>query len=122
MAAVSERLKERLTGGALDSEAPARDPVPTRSVERRLRVEAVVDLIDDHLEVTLRLHVAPHHAERADGTVSFGQERGDDGVEGPLSGREDVRLRLVQREAVASVLDGDPRTGDDNTAAEPLVV
>ena len=39
-------------------------PIPACGIQAGLRIEAVVNRVDHHLDVTLRLHVAAHHAKR----------------------------------------------------------
>ena len=72
--------------------------------------------------MALGLHEAAHDAEGTDGNAVLREERRDDGVVGALSRLENVGVSLLQREAVAPVVQGDARLRDDHARAESHVV
>src|ERR1043165_3277924 len=63
VAAVAEALDHFRRGFALDVNALPLDPAPAGGIKAGLRVHAVVDLVNDHLEVALGLHGPAHDAE-----------------------------------------------------------
>ena len=74
-----------------------------------LNVHAEIHHVREHLHVPLRLHVASHDAETHPGLLIFHHETGNDGVQGPLLGRDTVRVAFFQHEAAAPVLEHDAR-------------
>ena len=106
----------------LQRQLPAGQPTPARSVERCLRVHPVVELVDDHLDVALRLHIATHHPEWPDGHAAAGEECRDDGVVGPLAWRHAVGVGRVQAKSVTTVLERDAGARHADATAERQVV
>ena len=49
-------------------------PGPAWGIQARLRIHAVVDGVDYHLDVPLRLHVPTHDAKWSDGLPHPGRE------------------------------------------------
>src|SRR5262249_51745422 len=113
------RLLERLRVGPepfLEEDDAVLDP-ESRPVERRLRVEAIVDQRGDELHVRLRLDEAAHHAERAEELSVPEQHAGDDRVVRTLA-RLDAPL---DGEAAAAVLEQDAGARSDEPGAEAPV-
>ena len=79
--------------------------LPARAVAGFLRVEAVVDHVDDDLGLSLRLHAAAHDAIGHPRLSVLAGEAGDDGVEGALAGGVDVGVAVGQGEQFAAVLE-----------------
>ena len=83
----------------------------------------VVEQRHDHLQVTLGLHEAAHHAEAgpqaAIGTRGHG---GDDGMVGALAGRQGVGMVGLQAEIVAAVLQGKSPASRDDAGAKAHVI
>src|SRR5581483_1391585 len=78
--------------------------MPTRTVGCCLHVETIVDAIDDDLRLSLRLHIAAHYAKRQPGHTVSRSESGNDGLEGPLARRVEIRMSILQREELAAIL------------------
>lgn len=68
----------------------------------------MLNVSDDHLHMTLRLHEAPHHPKRAEEAPSQGIcEHGRDySVVWPLLWAYAVHMSGIQREIITSVLQG----------------
>ncbi|MND92826.1 hypothetical protein D3C80_850000 [compost metagenome] len=79
--------------------------LPARAVAGLLRVEAVVDHVDDDLGLALGLHPAAHDAIGHPRLAVLAGEAGDDGVEGPLARRIDIGVAVGQGEQLAPVLE-----------------
>ena len=100
----SETIDDMLRCARLHLYATLRFPAPAGRVERGLRVQQMVDRVDDHLHVALRLHETAHHAEWTDRFALTPEEAGDDRVVRPLAGFERIRMGGVEREPMAAVL------------------
>ena len=74
--------------------------------------------------MSLRLHEAPHHAERHQGLTTRGasEHGGNYGVVGPLAGLKHVRVAPFQRKIEAPVLKGEPALFRDYPRSETHVV
>ena len=97
--------------------------LPARAVAGLLRVEAVVDHVDDDLGLALRLHAAAHDAEGHPGLAALAGEAGDDGVEGPLARGIDVGVAVGQGEQLAAVLEHEAQgrpSAPSGTRPEPM--
>ena len=79
---------------------------------------AEIDETVDHLEVTLRLHVAAHEAKAMRGRVAAKEKAGNDGVKGAFGGTGGVGMRGVGGEAERPVLQGNAGAGNNNARAE----
>src|SRR5690606_33638911 len=60
VAAPEQVVENVLPGLRLDPHLAPFGPMPARVVEASLRIHRVVDSVDDHLDVPLRLHVPAH--------------------------------------------------------------
>ena len=89
-------------------------PVPARRIQACLRIEAVIERVDDHLDVPLRLHMPAHHPEGSDRLSLVRQEAGDDRVERSLAGRKLVRMAILQNKPIPTIVqrDASPRHYD----------
>ena len=65
--ALSERPQDGRVDRRLYLDIALLAPEPARRIETGLRVHAVVEGVDDHLNVPLRLHMTAHDTERPDG-------------------------------------------------------
>ena len=79
-----------------------------------LRVEAVVDHVDDDLGLALRLHAAAHDAIGHPRLPALAGESRNDGVEGPFARRIEVGMAVGQVEQLTPVL--------EHEAQRPLTV
>ena len=82
------------------------------------------NFIKVNLHMSLRLHEAPHHAERHQGLAASGasEHGGNYGVVRPLAGLKHVRVAPFQRKIEAPVLKGEPALFRDNPRSETHVV
>ncbi len=67
MPALLERLHDDRVDRRLYLDIALLAPEPARHIETGLGVHAVVEGVDDHLNMSLRLHMPAHDAERPDG-------------------------------------------------------
>ncbi len=81
-----------------------------------------INKVRDSLNMPLRLHVATHDAEGAEGAAVFQDKAGDDRVVGLFSGCEAVGMGRVERKVSAAVLQADAGTPHDDAGAESHVV
>ena len=95
-------------------------PEPGR-LDRLLGIHAELHEVEENLDVTLRLHVAAHHAVREPRLSLPGDERGNDGVERPLVRRQPVGMAFGQHESGAPVLEHDAGARDDDARSEIAV-
>src|SRR5437588_2705382 len=63
---------------------------------RLLSIHAEIDNIDQHLRMTLRLHVTAHHAKRKKWFSVFQNQRRDECVERSLSWFDTIRMLRIQ--------------------------
>jgi hypothetical protein len=68
-----------------------------------LKIHPEVDQVDDDLDVTPGLHATAHDAEGRVRDAVGGEQRRDDRVEGPLAGRENVGVDLLEGEESAAI-------------------
>ncbi len=97
------RARPRAARAAARARASRRRPA--RSTRKRgassaaCGSSALAEQVLDDLQVTLRLEVAAHHAERPEQRAVAHEQAGDDRVERPLAGRDAVRVSRLEREA-----------------------
>src|SRR5205823_15134790 len=96
--------------------------LPPRGVTGFLHVKSEIDLVGEHLHVTLWLHPAAHHAERFPRLAIFHDETGNNGVKRALARRVNIRMVRIDREKFAAILKHESEPGDDNAAAHSAVV
>ena len=89
-----------------------------RSVDRLLHVHAVVEHVENDLNVTHRLVVRAHDAEAHVAAAIAHRERRNDRMHRALARTEDVRMTLLQREASAAIVEHDARFLCANSEAE----
>ena len=110
-----------LRHAAFELDALLAYPLESGSVQRLLRIHAVVYHVDQHLQMSLRLHKSSHHAERPDGAPVFGEEPGYYSVIWALIAFKEVVAGGVQAEISGSVLHGYTRARDGHAGAENLI-
>ena len=89
-----------------------------RRLARLLNVHAELEHVQQYLHVTLRLHVAAHHAEAQPRLAVFVGHGRDDRVVGTLARRELVGMAFFEREQRAAVLEHHACTRYDHARAE----
>ena len=87
------------------------DPLPSRRVERILRIHQEVHCIHDDLDMALRLHETTHNAERSNCFSVLHQESRNDRVQRFLSRSQAVFHCLIQCKVCPAVLQRDPCSG-----------
>ena len=97
-------------------------PIPAGSIERRLRILMIFYHFKRHLQMPLRLHECTHNAERSYRLAVFGDESGDNGVIGALSGCDAVAAALIEVKARSTVVNGDTRIRDNDARAEAVEI
>ena len=98
---------------------------PARCITSRLRVLTVVKHAHQGLHMTLRLHVAPHHAITHDGLAILSQEGRNDGLERLLTRRDQigsVGTLQIGAEAKTSVLQADAISRFNHTRPKAHVI
>ena len=96
--------------------------LPARGVAGFLHIQAEIDLVGQHLDVTLRLHPAAHDTERFPRLAAFHHEPGNDGVKRTFARRVNVRVARLHREKFAAILKHEAEPGNNNTAAHPAII
>ena len=96
--------------------------VEARGIAGFLQVHAVIDDVDQHLHMALRLHAAAHQAQRHERLAVLLHEGRNDGVEGPLGGFVSIGVRRIEAEQFAAVLEHEARSRRDQPAAHATIV
>ena len=103
----------------LDRDAASVEEPHARGVEGLLQIHAAIDQIDQDLDMTLRLHISPHAAERhfqPPGGVE--DHRWKDRVPDPLPRPSGIGMPWDQHEVGEPVVQYHARSRNDNAAAE----
>lgn len=79
--------------------------VPARAVGRSLHVQPVIHAVHDDLCLSLRLHVAAQHAERDPRYAILRRKARNNGLERAFARRIDVRVPILEREKLPTVLE-----------------
>jgi hypothetical protein len=108
----------RILRDALFERESWREVPEARRVAGRLRVHPEVDQVQQRLHVSLRLHVAAHHAERQPGTAVLERHRGHERMQRPLAWSDHVGVRRIEREQAAAVVQDNPGVSCDDSGAE----
>ena len=104
-----------------------RSGLPNRVLQPRrfaglLHVHAEIDQVDQHLHLSLRLHVAAHDAEDEPRLAVLRHHRRDDRVERPLVRFQSIGVLRVEGEQHAAILEGEAEFGRHQAGAEADVV
>src|SRR5690606_12632715 len=113
-AAIAHRLAARGIARALVAHA--------RRVAGLLQVHAEVDEVAQDLDLALRLHVAAHDAESEQGAAGPRRKARNNSMKGPLAGRVGVRVRRIERERRAAVLQAEAIARHGDAGAEAVIV
>ena len=92
------------------------------SVAGFLNIHVEIDDVEQDLDVSLRLCGAAHDTEAEEGFAVFGNEGGNDGVEGAFSGCVGVGSSGLEVEHFAAVLEAETEFGWADAGAEAAVV
>src|SRR5438105_13839756 len=96
--------------------------LPARRVAGFLHVQSEIDLVREHLHVTLWLHPAAHHTERFPRLAILYDESRDDSVKRTFARRVNVRMARLHREKFAAILKHEAKSRYDDSAAHASVV
>src|SRR4029077_9332996 len=96
--------------------------LPAGRVAGFLDVQTKINLVCEHLHMTLRLHAAAHDTESFPRFAVFHHESWNNGVKRALTGRINVRVLRVHREKLAAILKHEPQAGHDDTAAHSTII
>src|SRR5947199_1500175 len=96
--------------------------LPARGVPGFLHVQTKIDLVREHLYVTLWLHAAAHDAECFPRFAVFHHETGNNGVKRTFTGRVNVRVSRLHGKKFATILKHEPEAGHHDTAAHAAII
>ena len=96
--------------------------LPARRVARFLHVQIKINLVRQHLDMTLRLHSAAHHAECFPRFAIFHHKPRDDGVKWTLAGCINVRVSRLHRKKFSPVLKHETESRHHDAAAHAVVI
>src|SRR5690606_10600555 len=81
-------------------------PEPRR-INCCLRIPVQIDQLLHHLQMALSLHIATHHAKTGKRFTLTRDKARDDGVHWPTTRPDTIAMLRVEREAAATVMQGD---------------
>ena len=96
--------------------------LPAGSIAGFLHVQSKIDLVGEHLDMTLRLHAAAHDAERFPRFAVLHHESGNDGVKWAFARRVNIRVLRVHREKFAAILKHESKTRHNDAAAHAAII
>src|SRR5207237_3954490 len=96
--------------------------LPARSVAGFLHIQTEIDLVGEHLHVTLRLHTAAHDTECFPRFSIFHHKPRDNRVKGAFARSVNVRMLRVHGEKFSAILKHEPESGHDDAAAHPAII
>src|ERR1051326_7946606 len=91
--------------------------LPAGRITRLLDVQSEIDLVGQHLHVSLRLHSAAHHAECFPGLSIFKHKTGYYRVKRALPRRVYIRVSRLHRKKFVAILKHESKSRHDNAAA-----
>src|SRR5262245_41217530 len=96
--------------------------LPARSVPRFLHIQTEIDLVREHLHMTLWLHTATHYTECFPRFTILHNETRNDGVKRTLGRRVNVCVIGIHRKKLAAILKHESKSGHDDPAAHPAII
>src|SRR4029077_297155 len=96
--------------------------LPAGRVPGFLHIQTKINLVCEHLYVTLRLHADAHDTESFAGFAVFHFESWNNGVKRALTRCVNIRMLWVHREKLATILKHEPQAGHDYTAAHSAII
>src|SRR5215471_9327258 len=96
--------------------------LPAGCVTGFLDVQTEIDLVCEHLYMTLRLHTAAHDTESFPRLAVSHHESGNNGVKRTFPRRVNIRVLWVHREQFSAVLKHESKIRYDNPAAHPPII
>src|SRR6266705_7144648 len=96
--------------------------LPARSVPGFLHVQTKIDLVREHLYMTLRLHAAAHDAKCFPRFAVFHHETRNDGVKRALAGRVNIRVSRIHGKKFTTILKHKAEAGHYDPATHPAII
>src|SRR6478609_7858596 len=96
--------------------------LPAGRVAGFLHIQTKINLVCEHLYVTLRLHAAAHDTESFPRFTVFHHESWNNGVKRTLTGRVNIRVLWVHREKLAAILKHESETRHHDPTAHPAII
>src|SRR6266576_638820 len=96
--------------------------LPARRVAGFLHVQTEIDLVCEHLDVTLWLHPAAHDTECLPRFAIFHHEPGNNGVKWAFPRRVSIRVVWVHGKEFTTILKHESEARHDDTAAHPAII
>src|ERR1700722_1989351 len=92
-----------------------------RAIAGRLQIGAMVDQVEQHLHVALRLLRAAHEAEGGERAAVLHDESRQQGVERPFAGSDEIRAAWIQRKERGAVVQYETVARHRDAGAEGVV-
>src|SRR5438046_4474025 len=96
--------------------------LPSGRVPCFLNVQTKINLVCEHLYMTLRLHAAAHDTESFPRFTVFHHESGNNGVKRSFTRRVNIRVLRVHREKFSAIVKHESKTWHDDPAAHPAII
>src|SRR5205814_10530333 len=96
--------------------------LPAGRVPGFLDVQTKINLVCEHLYMTLRLHAAAHDTESFPRFAVFHHESGNNGVERTFARRVNIRVLRVHRKKLTPILKLESKTRHHDPAAHPAIL
>src|SRR5262249_27157693 len=96
--------------------------LPPGRVPGFLDVQTKINLVCEHLYMTLRLHAAAHDTECFPRFAVFHHESGNNGVKWTFPRRVNIRVLRVHREKFSAILKHESQTRHNDPTAHPAII
>src|SRR6266404_9838876 len=96
--------------------------LPARSITGFLHVQTKIDLVCEHLHVTLRLHAAAHDTECFPWFAIFHHETWNNGVKRTFARRVNIRVSWIHRKKFTTILKHEAEAGHHDPAAHAAII
>src|SRR5438105_2208599 len=96
--------------------------LPARRIARFLHIQTEIDLVRQHLNMTLRLHSAAHHAECLPRFAVFHHKSGNDRMKRTLAWCVNIRVTRFHREKFAAILKHESESRHYDAASHPAII
>src|SRR3954447_2814273 len=96
--------------------------LPAGPVACFLDIQTKINLVCEHLYMTLRLHAASHDTESFPRFTVFHHESRNNGVKRAFARRVNIRVLRVHREKFAAILKHETQTWHNDPAAHAAII
>src|SRR4029077_1389524 len=96
--------------------------LPAGRIPGFLNVQTKINLVCEHLYMTLRLHPAAHDTESFPRFAVFHYESRNNGVKWTFARRVNIRVLRIHREKLAAILKHESKTRYNDPAAHPAII